>query len=149
VTEPRSRHSDAADSAGLLLWRATLAWQREIRTALAPHDLTHVQFVLLTTAWWLARDGVPPTQAEVAAHAGTDAMMTSQVLRKLVARGLVERAGDERDARVRRVRPTSAGEAVLGPALTDVEAVDARFFGALGARRTGFTADLARLVGTP
>jgi hypothetical protein len=30
-----------------VLWRATLAWQREMRTALAPHGLTHVQFVLL------------------------------------------------------------------------------------------------------
>jgi DNA-binding MarR family transcriptional regulator len=144
---PHSQHADAADSTGLVLWRVTLAWQREIRAALAPHDLTHVQFVLLATTWWLARDGGRPTQAEVAAHAGSDAMMTSQVLRKLMARGLLERVHDDRDARVRRVLPTAAGEDVLGPALADVEAVDARFFGALGSRRDAFTADLGRLAG--
>ncbi|WP_244312125.1 hypothetical protein [Streptomyces griseofuscus] len=33
------------DSPGFLLWHATLRWQRDIATALAPLDLTHVQFV--------------------------------------------------------------------------------------------------------
>jgi hypothetical protein len=36
------------DSPGLLLWHATLRWQRGIARALQPLDLTHVQFVLLT-----------------------------------------------------------------------------------------------------
>jgi len=35
------------DSGGLLLWHATLRWQRGIAQALRPLDLTHVQFVLL------------------------------------------------------------------------------------------------------
>ncbi|BCW81807.1 hypothetical protein NicSoilC5_38260 [Arthrobacter sp. NicSoilC5] len=34
------------ESPGFLLSRATLRWQREGAAALAPTDLTHVQFVL-------------------------------------------------------------------------------------------------------
>ena len=58
--------------------------------ALRPLGLTHVQFVLLASTWWLtdvAHETV--TQRRVAEHAGTDATMTSQVLRALEARGLV------------------------------------------------------------
>jgi hypothetical protein len=41
------------------------------------------RFVLLASLWWLSeRDQQPPTQAQLAAQAGTDQMMTSQVLRK-------------------------------------------------------------------
>src|SRR5260370_30828241 len=36
---------DADDSPGFLLWQVTLRWQRDIATALAPLDLTHVQFI--------------------------------------------------------------------------------------------------------
>ena len=40
-------------SPGFWLWHATLRWQREIAAVLAPLGLTHVQFVLLSCAWWL------------------------------------------------------------------------------------------------
>ena len=53
MTAPESRLPGPERSPGFLLWRVTLAWQRAMRAALAPHDLTHVQFVLLTTTWWL------------------------------------------------------------------------------------------------
>ena len=57
---------------------------------LEPYELTHVQFVLLTSLWWLAdHEDRPPTQARLAQHAGTDPMMTSQVTRKLEARALL------------------------------------------------------------
>jgi DNA-binding MarR family transcriptional regulator len=111
-----------------VLWRATLAWQREMRAALAPHDLTHVQFVLLASLWWLSEHGDPPTQKELADQAGTDAMMTSQVLRKLEAAGLVERNPHPRDSRARLLAVTRQGREKLQGALQDVEAADARFF---------------------
>jgi DNA-binding MarR family transcriptional regulator len=111
-----------------VLWRATLAWQREMRAALAPHNLTHVQFVLLASLWWLCEQGDPPTQKELADQAGTDAMMTSQVLRKLEAAGLVERNPHPRDSRARLLAVTRQGRAKLQAALQDVEAADARFF---------------------
>src|SRR5256885_5403077 len=45
------------ESPGFLLWHATLRWQRDVASALAPLDLTHVQFMLLACGWWLNEQG--------------------------------------------------------------------------------------------
>jgi DNA-binding MarR family transcriptional regulator len=128
---PESRFGSAEASPGLLLWRVTLAWQRAMRAALAPHDLTHVQFVLLASTWWLQEHGGPPSQQQLAEHAGTDPMMTSQVVRRLASRGLVTRQPDPADARARRLELTEDGTRVLRGALADVEAADASYFAPL------------------
>ena len=70
------------ESTGLLLWQVTNRWQAAQRAALKPFGLTHVQFVLLASLAWLGADG-PVTQQQLAGHAGTDPMMTSQVVRAL------------------------------------------------------------------
>lgn len=103
---------------GFLLWRATLSWQRRMRLVLAPHALTHVQFVLLASLWWLEdHEDQPPTQARLAEQARTDPMMTSQVIRKLSARGALERTLDPADGRARQLRLTVAGRALVARAL--------------------------------
>jgi DNA-binding MarR family transcriptional regulator len=104
-----------------------------------------VQFVLLASLWWLEEHGGPPTQARLAAHAGTDAMMTSQVLRRLEARGLLDRHPDPGDARARRLRPTETGSALTARALADVEAADEDYFAPLGDGRAAFLAALTAL----
>ena len=77
----------SADSLGFLLWPVTLAWQRAVVAALNPHGLTHVQFVLLASTWWLGETGGSPNQFDLAPQAGTDVKMTSQVVRTLEAKG--------------------------------------------------------------
>lgn len=120
------------DSPGFLLWRTTLRWQRSIAAALRPLGLTHVQFVLLASVWWLSdRAGTPgglPSQRQVADHAAADVMMTSQVLRALELRGLVDRAPDPADARVRRLTVTETGRRLAEQAVAVVEAADDDFF---------------------
>lgn len=143
--EPASRYAQAERSAGLLLWRVTLSWQRRVRSALAPHDLTHVQFVLLASLWWLTDHGGPPTQVQLAQHAHTDPMMTSQVIRKLEAAGLLTRAPDPADSRARRLELTDGGRTRLRGALADVEAADEAFFSVLGPRFPGFLAAIRTL----
>ena len=101
---------------------------------LKPFGLTHVQFVLLASAWWLETTGEPPSQRELAEHAGTDPMMTSQVVRTLERDGRLWRAPDAHDARVRRLALTDAGRALLEEALPAVEAADAAFFSQAGER---------------
>jgi DNA-binding MarR family transcriptional regulator len=141
-----SRFDDPRESPGFLLWRATLAWQRAMRSALAPHDLTHVQFVLLASSWWLEDHVGPPSQQRLAAQAGTDSMMTSQVVRKLEERGLVSREPDPADARARLLKVTPSGRELLRGALADVERADAEYFAALGDEQDTFAAALSRLV---
>ena len=126
-----SQYASAWESPGFLLWHATMRWQRAMRAALAPHDLTHVQFVLLASAWWLGEQGEQPSQRRLAEQAGTDAMMTSQVARALERAGLVERLRDPVDSRSVRVMVTEAGRERLKGALRDVEAADAAFFAAV------------------
>jgi DNA-binding MarR family transcriptional regulator len=142
---PVTQWSGPEQSPGFLMWQVTLAWQRAMRAALAPHDLTHVQFVLLATSWWLGKTELP-TQQAVATQAGTDTMMTSQVLRKLADRGLLVREEDPADARARRIRVTSDGLEVLTPALADVERADEIFFARLGKRADSFVSGLELLA---
>jgi DNA-binding MarR family transcriptional regulator len=143
VTALDTEFSDADDSTGLALWRVTNRWQSAQRAALQPFDLTHVQFVLLASLTWLDADA--PTQSELAAHAGTDPMMTSQVLRALEAKSLVERRPHPTDGRARLLSATAAGRALANRAVVAVEACDRAFFGPL-ADRTRFTRELGRLA---
>ncbi|HEX6525653.1 MAG TPA: MarR family transcriptional regulator, partial [Streptosporangiaceae bacterium] len=110
------------ESPGFLLWHVTLRWQRDMAAALAPLGLTHVQFVLLASAWWLNSGGKHPNQLTVAGHAGTDVKMTSQVLRTLEAKGLIRREVDVADTRARRIQVTDRGAGLAIRAIAAVEA---------------------------
>ncbi|MFF3607560.1 MarR family transcriptional regulator [Streptomyces sp. NPDC002463] len=70
-----------------------------------------MQFVLLACAWWLNTQGEQPNQLALARQAGTDVKMTSQVLRTLETKGLVEREVDPADTRAKRLRVTETGAA--------------------------------------
>ncbi|WP_027145975.1 MarR family winged helix-turn-helix transcriptional regulator [Mesorhizobium sp. WSM3626] len=117
-----------SESPGLLLWRTTMRWQRVMTAALAPLDLTHVQFVLLASAMWLGRDGEPPNQVQLAAQAGTEVKMTSDVVARLEVKGLIAREADPRDSRAKVIRVTAAGVAAAQQAIVAVETADAAFF---------------------
>lgn len=116
------------DSPGFLLWRVTLRWQRAVAAALSTMDLTHVQFVLLACAWWLKEHGEEPNQQAVARQAGTDVKMTSQVLRTLEDKGLIQRYADQADTRAKRIRVTPRGAELAPRAIAAVEQADRDFF---------------------
>lgn len=134
----------ADDSPGLLLWQVTNRWQSAQRAALKPYGLTHVQFVLLASLTWLDNDG-PVTQRELADHAATDPMMTSQVLRALEQRSLIRRSGHPVDKRAVAVSVTEEGAELANRANAAVEACDREFFARLGQRVQSF-ADELRLL---
>ncbi|MGV1792685.1 MarR family winged helix-turn-helix transcriptional regulator [Rhizobium sp. A37_96] len=117
-----------SESPGLLLWRTTMRWQRVMTAALAPLDLTHVQFVLLASAMWLGRNGQPPNQVQLAAQAGTEVKMTSDVVARLEAKGLIARETAPHDSRAKVIRVTASGAAAAQRAIMAVEAADAEFF---------------------
>jgi DNA-binding MarR family transcriptional regulator len=139
-----TRFSDDRDSTGLLLWQVTNRWQAAQRAALKPFGITHVQFVLLASLLWLRADGAV-TQKQLAAHAATDPMMTSQVLRALEARGLVSREPHPSDGRAQAIAVTEEGTALVNRAIGAVEACDSAFFAALGPATPRFTEALRAL----
>jgi MarR family transcriptional regulator, organic hydroperoxide resistance regulator len=149
VTEP---DGSAPLSLGFLLWHATLRWQRSIAAALKPLDLTHVQFVLLAVLWWYVTVRKErPSQRQLAEQAGTDPMMTSQVVRALERKGLVVRAPDPDDSRARRLTLTSSGRRLARKAIDVVEAVDDEFFATVDDPKTlpSTLMALAALEGRP
>ncbi|MFF3222898.1 MarR family winged helix-turn-helix transcriptional regulator [Nocardia suismassiliense] len=141
----RSEFEHADEGPGLLLWQVTNRWQAAQRAALAPFELTHVQFVLLASLTYLAVAGDPVMQRDLAAQAATDPMMTSQVLRVLEQKGLVERRDHPSDRRAKSLVPTEAGAALANRAVVAVQACDREFFGPLGPRTGQFGVDLRRL----
>lgn len=140
----RTPYPRADESTGLLLWQVTNRWQAAQRAALKPFGLTHVQFVLSAALTWLGAEG-PVTQRRLADFAGTDPMMTSQVVRTLVDRDLVERRANRDDGRAWSLSITEEGAALVNRAVAAVEACDDAFFAALGRLRPAFTRSLAVL----
>ncbi len=133
-TSVTSTPADSAPTqgAGAQLWRAATEWQRQARAALEPLGLTHAQHLLLASAAWQARDrGAPPlTQAMLGADAGVDPAMTSEVLRTLEERGLLQRVPHPEDGRARVIRVSAAGRRLAQRAVQAVMYVDREYFGA-------------------
>lgn len=116
------------ESIGLLLWQAASNWRRQIETALKPLDLTHTQFILLTSIHELTYDGTDVTQGELARHANLDNTMTSQMLRALEQKGLIERRMRPGDDRSKFPHLTPEGQDLVAQATPVVEEVDGIFF---------------------
>lgn len=131
-----TRLSGPAESPGFLLWKISNAWQRHLRVALQPYELTHSQFVLLATATWFGAEETL-TQARLSQLSGIDPMTTSQVLRALEAALLIERIDHPGDPRAKTVTVTKAGCDLARKAVVAVENADAAFFKpvASGAKR--------------
>lgn len=140
----KSSYPDPQSSTGLMLWRVTNAWQRSIRAALQPCNITHVQFVLLAVLASMGRS-TSTTQRELADHAATDPMMTSQVLRVLENKGLVERLAHPTDRRARTIAITETGIELVNLANSAVERSDRDFFNVLGEDAQRFTQSLVSL----
>lgn len=122
-----SAHSSAEKSPGFLLWRVSTLWRRAIETVLKPLGLTHPQFVILATTGWLTRNGEKASQADIGKHAALDPNTTSQILRSLQAKGLIERSHTTNE-RSKYPILTSAGAQSLSTAMPAVENADAAFF---------------------
>lgn len=140
-----TQHASADDSPGFLLWQVTNRWQAAQRASLKPFGLTHVQFVLLASLTWLTA-AEPVSQRQLAEHAATDPMMTSQVLRALEAQGLVVRSPHPTDGRAWSLSVSARGRALANRAVVAVEACDDAFFAPLGPRTAELTRALAALA---
>ncbi len=133
-------------SIGFSLWQASNSWQRLQREVLSKIGLTHVQFLLLKGIEWLETFDAAVTQIRLASHVNTDPMMTSQVVRTLHSRKLIERTTAPHDARSFQLMTTQEGRDLLEKANTLVEEVDQKFFGKLKEKELSFYFDLQTLL---
>lgn len=124
------------------MWLLTNAWQRMLRRVLVPLGLTHVQYTVLASVAYLSRDERPVSQADVCRFGSMDRNMVSEVVRSLVARGLIERAAHPRDARALRLGLTAQGELAYAEARALVKPQAEGFYAPLGEE----VGDLVRLL---
>lgn len=134
------------DSPGYLLAQLTLLWQRKQKKVLDPLDLTHTQFVLLSSIAWLSNENKNLTQVEIADYNNFDRMMVSKVLRTLQIKKLITRQEHETDTRAKIVKLTSSGRKILQTALREVENADIAFFSSLGKKLSGLNKNMVKLI---
>ena len=116
------------DSPGFMLWQTTITWQREIKRALDPYDISHAQFVIMAMIKWFEEHQQDSTQIEIATLSKLDKMTVSNGLKKLVALGLVTRKEHEKDTRAKAMNLTTQGKVLITKLIPIVEGVDRDFF---------------------
>lgn len=134
------------ESSGFLLWQVTNLWQREIKKALEPYDLTHSQFVLMASIHWLASNKEDVTQIVVSNHTKIDPMTTSTILRTLETKGFIMRKEHEIDTRAKTVGLTEIGTKNIQQAIKTVEQFDNYFFSSLDMEIKQFNSKLITLL---
>lgn len=119
------------DSPGFLLWQTTISWQRMIKKALEPHDISHAQFVIMAILLWWHGKEKDVTQIDIVTMSKLDKMTVSKSLKKLVGMDLVARHENQEDTRAKSVQLTKLGVALAGKLVPIVEGVDEDFFAKL------------------
>jgi len=76
--------SSPESSHGFLLYKVHAFWESGIKDVLKKHDLTHPQFVTLTTAAWFMTFAHAPTQKALSEKTGIDVMTTSVIIQSLI-----------------------------------------------------------------
>jgi MarR family transcriptional regulator, organic hydroperoxide resistance regulator len=121
------------ESPGYLLWHVSLAWRSSIEDTLKNFDLTHPQFVVLTTIAWLTKNGEYISQIDVSKASGLDPNTTSQILRGLEAKNFIKRIRSLNE-RSKNPNLTELGSKTLNKALPAVEKADLNFFEPLSSK---------------
>jgi len=133
-------------SPGYLLGQLTLLWQRKLKKTLDPLDLTHTQFILLTSIAWLTNKSDNVTQVDIANLNNFDRMMVSKVLRTLQTKKLITRKEHHTDTRAKIVNLTANGKKILQTALTQVELADIDFFSSINKKLANFNLSMVQLI---
>src|SRR5690242_20662094 len=126
------------DSPGFLLWQTTITWQRLIKKALDPFNISHAQFVILAITLWFKSRNQEVSQSLIIRQSKLDKMTVSKALKKLVGDGCVKRIEHKDDTRAKSVYLTKKGEGLVSKLIPIVENIDEQFFGVIkkAARRS-------------
>ena len=116
------------DSPGFLLWQTTISWQRLIKKALEPHDISHAQFVIMALLLWLHGQKKDVNQIDIVRLSKLDKMTVSKSLKKLASMAVVSRHENQEDTRAKSVQLTKSGLALVYKLVPIVEGIDAEFF---------------------
>lgn len=119
------------DHIGWTLWRATLAWRKDYVAAMAAAGHGWFAQARGNIVVFIGPGGI--RQGDLTEKASLTKQAVQQFVDELVKDGIVMRTPDEKDARVRWVRFTPAGEAALHDADRIKVEIEARWRARLGA----------------
>ena len=141
------KFSDRHIAPGYLLWRLANLWQKFMREKLDALDITHVQFALLKALYWeMEEKEKSVTQVELANVCSMDVMMTSQVVRTLEKKKLVERAQHPHDTRAKVLILTPEGKKVIRKAFDFVSDLNDQFFKPVEKRLPRIVAVMQKII---
>lgn len=132
------------ESLGLLLWKTTITWQRQIRDLLEPHGISHPQFVIMAILLWHDEHQEIINQVTIVNMSKLDKMTVSASLKKLVAQDYVNREENKMDTRSKSITLTLSGKEFIRQLVPQIEHIDAKFFGKL---ELGDQKELVRILG--
>lgn len=145
--EFNSINQDSPERAiGLQFVKVYNIWHNQIKSALKEIDLTHPQFIVLTSLGYLQQSEKEVTQVMVSKISEMDVMTVSQVLRILEKKDLINRGPHSTDTRAKALRLTDTGLVKMNQGLPIVEAIDQIIFGVLGEQESSFQQSLSRLI---
>lgn len=136
---------NSESSTGLLFMRVYNKWHGEIKRQLKSLDITHPQFVVLTSLGYTMQFEEEVTQVMLAKISGMDVMTVSQIVNLLEKHALLSRREHSKDTRAKTVTLTEKGQKVLKKAVPIVEQIDVQFFGSLMDEESSLIALLHRL----
>lgn len=125
------------ESPGFLLWQTTMSWQRLIKKALEPYNISHPQFVILAITLWFQNKKQEITQTLIINQSKLDKMTVSKSLKGLVTEKYIKRSEHQTDMRAKTVFLTEKGRKLIEILIPVVEAIDAEFFGKVSKKDQG------------
>ncbi|MEI7579536.1 MAG: MarR family winged helix-turn-helix transcriptional regulator [bacterium] len=131
---------------GYLLWHVRNIWKQKMLSELKEYNLTHIQLRILYTLQELAKEKEEINQKQIAASAGLNIMMTSQLVRKLQVQKLLEIKPSGSDSRANVINLTQSGEKIISQALEKVNKVTLKFFAVSEADRKNLDRILNKLI---
>ena len=123
-----SQYKNHNESTGFLFWQVTMLWQRKIKHALKPLNLTHTQYVILAVIQELNEHSENITQQMISDFSTIDVMTTSSTLRLLEKKKLINRGANSADTRAYSIINTQTGGNHLIEATSKIEEIDKEFF---------------------
>jgi DNA-binding MarR family transcriptional regulator len=114
---------------GYALLHAAQTWRAEATAVLAPHGLTVPQFLVVMALFRQARhQWAALSQSEISSRLDMDANTTSQIVRGLERRGILERSARLGDARARDLSLTPTGLQLARTASADARRLNDTYF---------------------
>lgn len=142
---PSKYKGESSESIGFLFIRVYNIWHREIKRQLRKINLTHPQFVVLTTLGYLSKGCEEINQALIAKESDMDVMTVSSIVKKLEQSELIVRSTSKKDPRANIISLTKDGQDTLEIAVPIVERIDEIFFSSLGVEEEFFRKQLFSL----